>query len=62
MFLGDASLADLETFIQEAAVLSGVDHQNGAALREGRGGRGWAGAGQRGGSEVCVGGACAWWN
>eukprot|EP00198_Chlamydomonas_reinhardtii_P010592 XP_001699929.1 predicted protein [Chlamydomonas reinhardtii] len=28
MFLGDASLADLETFIQEAAVLSGVDHQN----------------------------------
>ncbi|KAG2436252.1 hypothetical protein HXX76_006563 [Chlamydomonas incerta] len=28
MFLGDASLADLETFIQEAAVLSGVDHEN----------------------------------
>ncbi|GIL81741.1 hypothetical protein Vretimale_1362 [Volvox reticuliferus] len=28
MFLGDASPADLETFIQEAAVLSGVDHSN----------------------------------
>ncbi|GLC74942.1 hypothetical protein PLESTF_001575500 [Pleodorina starrii] len=28
MFLGDASPADVETFIQEAAVLSGVDHPN----------------------------------
>ncbi|KXZ50231.1 hypothetical protein GPECTOR_17g869 [Gonium pectorale] len=57
MFLGDASPSELETFVQEAAVLSGVDHPNvvkfyGGCLTpphvgpraHGGGGGGWGGA------------------